>query len=432
MGRKWETLYEYYKSENAQERIAYLKRRRDEGQITSEEQAEYDKMQKTIENLPRVENIKEAIEALESNLEILKEEYNNREENVIIDKMEKEASKLEKEIEEKRKEAEKLHKVAENDDYWEKIFEVQNMEETLRTLKDELSETTKKESKNPKLAGLSKQELRKEIFKTAGQISRCNVAAELYIRGESQETIDIAVKKDPHYRKFTAKDPLPLSRKEREPQEIEETVHHIETETRTENNTQENEQYPIGVVQRGYEPVVGNKEEHLNDDSENEQTQALISFDEIRDRHKILSRIAKIPLIGKLAEKRLNKIVEKEYRESREKAQQAIQESTEAEQDSQLEESSQTELETTRVLTSRERRANFIKGLSDYDIADIAEKGIKSLEEQRKKDILLEAKEKAILNQDKKYSKPGKPTYSEKSGDTTQIESKYYDREEEK
>ena len=413
MDRKWVMLYEYYKSDNAQERIAYLKERIDNGQATSEEQKEYDKMQKAMNNLQKIGNIKNAIEALETNLDILKEEHNNRKDNAIIDRMEKEVTKLEKEIEEKRTEAKKMHD--ENDDYWKKVFEVQNMEDTLKSLKDELSETTKKQSNNSELARLSKQELRKEIFNTAAQISKCNVAAELYIRGESDKTINLAIKKDTHYKKFTAKDPLPKSRKEREPGKKAKITRNVEIQRENQpisgniENTVTHEgtgreiiQDPITVIQA--EPTGGTVE----------HTTALVDYKSIIKQHPILERMTKIPLLKKFAKNRLNKIVEEAYKNRKNSVIQQMGEEI-------IEEPAE----------KREtKREKFIRGLSSFDVLDIAEKGIESLEEQRKKDKLLEAKERAILTQDRKFSKPGKLSYSERSGDNTQVKAKFLNDEE--
>lgn len=436
MARKWEQLYEYYKSDNANERMKYLKFRVDEEQAVPEEKEEYDKMQRVIAYLPEIENLREAIEALETNLEILKEEYANREENLIIEKTENKVASLEKEIEEKRAEAEELHKNAEDDEYWKKIFEVQDMEAALGMLKNELRETEKTKSKYPELNKLSNKDLRKEIFNTAGQISKCHVAAELYMRGESKETISFAIKRDNKFKRYTAKEPLPLTRKEMEQRKNEressenivENTNNASIETVAQETNNVEPIYSDPVI----EPI--RDEDNILDEG---QTQSLINFEQIRSNHRILSALAKVPLIGRLAENRLNKIVEKEYRNIREQLREENQgintggglqkpEQTQTEQ----------ELEATRVLSTRERRSKFIKDLSKYDVTDIAEKGINVLEKQRREEKLLEAKEKAVLRQN--YGEQnGIPNstrlgnnYSEKSGDQQQLDARYNDDDE--
>ena len=413
MSGRWENLYEYYKSNNAQERMEFLKNKIDKEQATPEEEKEYKKMKRVEGYLPLVDNLRDAIDALDSNLEMLKEEYNNREENATIERIEKEAAKLEKEIEEKRAEAEKLHEVAENDDYWDKIFEVQNMEDTLGTLKEELSETQKKESKYPELAGLSQEELRKEIFKTSGQISRCNLAAELYMRGESQETIKFAVKKYNKKQKFTVKDSLPLTREELEQKQEESREDDVtntgETKKIEEPVTKKLDsragrkivQDPIGVI-------------HGADES-----RQLLNIEEIRAKHGILSRLAKIPLLGKIAERRLNTLVEKEYKELKEefKRSHIEAEHTEANQPEQ-----------SKIESSKEKRAKFIESLSEYDVTAIAEKGIDKLDEERKREKLIDAKERAVLRQNEKFG----DNYSQRSGDQSQLNEMYKDDGEER
>ena len=416
MSRRWEMLYDYYKSAEAQERIEYLKTRMDEGEVPTEVTEEYNKMQKVINYLPKVDNLREAIESLESNLEILKEEYSFREENSIVEKMKNKAADLEKRIEEKRAEAEKLHEVAEDDDYWKKVFEVQDMEAALGTLKGELSEKQNIASKHPELSGFSKDDLRKEIFKTAGQISKCHVAAELYMKGESSETIEFAVKKDNKFKRYKAEDPLPLTRKEREQRkqqrqetrdlEVEESSENIAEAERIENSSEQSPvQEPIGVVRN----------------IDEEPTQALVNIDEIKNKHGFLSTLAKVPLLGRFAKRRLDKIVEKEYREIRDH----LRETIERDNADSLQNEGQSEQgnEPKTVLNSREERAKFIKGLSAYDVTDIAEKGLESLEKQRRAEKLLEAKESAVLRQNAKFGQD----YSDRSGDQAQLDARYND-----
>ena len=85
--RKWEETYEEYKSAERQPRFLELKFRLENnstdktGQIhmTKEEYDEYQKMKKIMDNLPKVDNLKEYMNRLEADFSKLKNEYNLRE-----------------------------------------------------------------------------------------------------------------------------------------------------------------------------------------------------------------------------------------------------------------------------------------------------------------------------------------------------------------
>lgn len=475
MSRKWEQLYEYYESTEAQERMAELKSKREDGQATPEEISEYNKMRKIIGYLPEVENLKVAIDALENNLEILKEEYNAREEaekeikehKDSLRKKEKEADKLEKEIDKLRTKAENLHEVAENDKYWNAIFEVQSKEEDLLRLNNEIKEHKEKKmpesvSIHDELSGLSKEDLRKEIFKTAGQINKCNLAARCMLEGQSKHDINLKVNKNWVNRKLTSKTPLPLTRKERE-QKMEEktaekaaekTEHTTESNSEQEldseqiqhienvqNNSQENgtratvdmsdapayvenifreeeakrqqerasaearRQQAVKAAARGQEATVDNnsQEPQVQNDNLEDRALAMIPLDDIKReaenkakrKHWIRNLVSKIPFATKsqnLMEKYIKTEVDQRVEKEIARAKKAISEvegtfKTEqakvAQEQQQAKVAQEQEQQQAKISSSRQQRNEFIKGLSNFDVMDIAEKGIDGMQEEK-------------------------------------------------
>ena len=497
--RKWEQLYDYYKSDKAKERIDFLKSKIDEKQATPDEVKEYNKMKKVVGYLPEVENLIEGIKALEDNLEILKEEFYAREDEAKSKRkassLENKASKLETEIETDRKAAQKIledikdkiqkeindrqvkieslekdngdgkhddeiaklqeeqeglreQKKSEKDRYDKAVFAIQEKEEKLRGYEEIKESVEQKEAKHPELANLSKTQLRKEIFKTAGQISRCNFAARCFMQGYSRQTIDLKVNREWKNRTFTAKDPLPLTRKEREQkkgekaaektndspkviEKIEEKKNDIQTESKKDDDKQQSDATSkiqleaTRVIQEGFKPLVENikSKSKSNDDYSNDptKTQALIDIEQIKSEHPILSRLSRVPGLGRIATRRLNKIIEQAYKEKRAEVKAQV----EAQAETQVEAKTAEQEEQTQF---KSKRSEFIKGLSDYNVMDIAEKGVNGIESERKTDKLKAAKEAAMERQNKKFG----DAYSERSGDKAQTEARYNDDENER
>ena len=74
MGKKrnWEIQYEKYKTSEMKTKFEELKDKFERKTITKEENAEYQKMKKVMGNVPKVDNIKEYMDKLESELTALK------------------------------------------------------------------------------------------------------------------------------------------------------------------------------------------------------------------------------------------------------------------------------------------------------------------------------------------------------------------------
>ena len=233
--RNWEIQYEKYKSPETQARFNELKSKFESKTITREENEEYQKMIKIMGNLPKVDNIMEYMDKLESDLDILKEEYMTRKKEI---QKEKDISDLDKEINanlkrqeellEKKKENEKkIGQSKDNDEIVKLQKENEDIDGELSKLKYQAGENNKKfaELHNPNspnqvgkrkesLAKYSDEDLRAKCFETSAMLSKCNLVARNLMNGLSIASIQVKLEGWKN-RKFTSKDSLPLSKKEK-------------------------------------------------------------------------------------------------------------------------------------------------------------------------------------------------------------------------
>ena len=236
--RNWEIQYEKYKDSETQARLDELKDKFESKTITREENDEYQGMKKIMENLPKVDNVKEYMDKLESDLAILKEEYEARkqgEQNEIdLANLDKEIDanlKRQDEIIAKKKENKKKIEQSKDSDEIERLQkENDDIDEELANLKFQAGENNKKfaklhdsDSQNQAgaqmstkryLARFTNEDLRVKCFEISTMLSKCNMVASNLMKGLSIDSIQVKLEgwKD---RKFTSKDPLPLTRKEK-------------------------------------------------------------------------------------------------------------------------------------------------------------------------------------------------------------------------
>ena len=236
--RNWEIQYEKYKDSATQSRLDELKDKFESKTITREENDEYQGMKKIMENLPKVDNVKEYMDKLESDLAILKEEYEARkqgEQNEIdLANLDKEIDanlKRQDEIIAKKKENKKKIEQSKDSDEIERLQkENDDIDEELAKLKFQAGENNKKfaklhdsDSQNQAgaqmstkryLARFTNEDLRVKCFEISTMLSKCNMVASNLMKGLSIDSIQVKLEgwKD---RKFTSKDPLPLTRKEK-------------------------------------------------------------------------------------------------------------------------------------------------------------------------------------------------------------------------
>ena len=476
--RKWEKAYEYYKSSEAKTKYNELKEKVDNKKAKQEELKEYNKMTKIFENLPKVENIKEYMEKLDKNLEILKKEYNLREDeeksNNQIKKLENESSKLDIAIQKQQEECEKIRAdqkqiqynintlVESNVDgkndaqindlrvqkkklesnYEKNLLSIQDKEDKIRdnkAKKEDIREDWKTKVGSPELVKYNKKQLRKECFETAGMINKCNVVARHLMEGFSRESIEMKLAKDWKDRKFTSKDPLPLTRKEREAKKERETIKKEtgeksdlgikETFTRQDyakvEDTKKMELPKENVLNKNDKGELNDPLDFGNGKVEEEKVEDLAEIDQFE---KAFPRLAKIlPKFIKNSrfaqaiasrENGSNKIKDDEELEKDDKQEIKTEPEVNAKPDVE-EEIDLTKIEKGLVeevdnLTDREK---FVRSLRTADILDVADRGINTIENERKNEKLAKAKQDAIDRQNAKFAAQGDENYSKRSGD---------------
>lgn len=237
--RKWEETYEEYKSQEKQLKFEDLKFKFEHNStdktaqihMTKEEYDEYQKMKKIMENLPKVDNLKEYMNRLEADFSKLKNEYNLREQQGK-DKDREDA--LEKEITENMKKHDEA--IARRKEISKKIAETTNPEEKakLEVEKDkidkEISDLRANTEKNNKeftdiksregqytfdksLKDYSIEDLKYNCQEIRSTISKCNLVANNLMKGLTRDSIQPKLEgwKD---RKLTSKEPLPARKQD--------------------------------------------------------------------------------------------------------------------------------------------------------------------------------------------------------------------------
>ena len=235
--RKWKIEYEKYKSTDTQVKLEELKNKLNTKTITRQEYDEYQKMLKVIDNLPKVDNVIEYMEKLDQDLETIKEEIKAREEQRQIEEKRIKPENLEKELEAnlnkqyeliaKRKEINKKIALSSDKQEIEKLkLEKEEVNQELSKLELQAKQnndifveihSTKKENKKLTKAYLAKysdEDLRAKCFEISAMISKCNMVASNLMKGLSKDSLQVKLEgwQD---RKFTSKEPLPLTRREK-------------------------------------------------------------------------------------------------------------------------------------------------------------------------------------------------------------------------
>lgn len=265
--RNWEIEYEKYKSADIQVKLEELKNKLNAKTITREEYDEYQKMLKIIDNLPKVDNVIEYMEKLDQDLGVIKEEIKAREEQKRIEEKRIKPENLEKELEAnlnkqyeliaKRKEINRKIALSSDEKEIEELkSEREDVEQDLSKLEFQVKQnneifaeihSNKKENKKltkTYLAKYSDEDLRAKCFEISAMISKCNMVASNLMKGLSRESLQVKLDgwKD---RKFTSKDPLPLTRKEKAVKQQGQAQQQLQGKgaTKTVNKAE-----PIGVI----------------------------------------------------------------------------------------------------------------------------------------------------------------------------------------
>ena len=491
--RKWEKVYEYYKSPEALIKYNQLGEKVNTKKAKREEVDEYNKMSKIIDNLAKVKNIKEYMEKLDKNLEILKEEFYLRQDeekgNRQIKILENASAKLDIEVQKQQAECEQIRaeqKQIQNDinalmlsnvdgknndrisalrdkknklekDYEKTLLSIQAKEDKIRenkAKKEDIREDWKTKVGKPELAKYTKNELRKECFETAGLISKCHVVAGHLMEGLSRESIEMKLAKDWKDRKFTSKDPLPLTRKERELREEKKEEKPENPKVILDNNVlmdelkKLNPDVKMKMGNSGMDMVLDGDVSKLklpegfyyndkNGITNKHNTGGLYTYLNVKEG-KIEDEVGGLAEIDEFAKAypRLSKFLPKFIKNSnfaKKRAHMKLErmgyfDKTEDEQSAKKSENS--ELDLAKIKAGLEGKADefvdkdtttdrdkFVKSLKNANILDVADKGIDSIEGDRRAEKLAKAKQDAIDRQNAKFAAQGEADYSKKSGD---------------
>ena len=275
MGKKrnWEIQYEKYKTSEMKTKFEELKDKFERKTITREENAEYQKMKKVMGNLPKVDNIKEYMDKLESDLTALKEEYRARKQEEQKAQGEISYENLDKEINQNLEEQDKLlakrkennkqiaqstdkeeiaRLKAENTDIDQELSKLkfqaaQNNKAFIETQEKNAQKATAPKLTKAYLAKYSDEDLRTKCFEISTMLSKCNMIASNLMKGLSIDAIQVKLEGWKE-RKFTSKDSLPLTRKEKEAQAQAQSQSQTKIQSQGKTSNSNSVQQPIGVI----------------------------------------------------------------------------------------------------------------------------------------------------------------------------------------
>lgn len=275
MGKKrnWEIQYEKYKTSEMKTKFEELKDKFERKTITKEENAEYQKMKKVMGNVPKVDNIKEYMDKLESDLTALKEEYRARKQEEQEAQGEISYENLDKEINQNLEEQDKLlakrkennKQIAQSTDKEEiarlkaenadidqelsklKFQAAQNNKAFIETQEKNAQKATAPKLTKAYLAKYSDEDLRTKCFEISTMLSKCNMIASNLMKGLSIDAIQVKLEGWKE-RKFTSKDSLPLTRKEKEAQAQAQSQSQTKIQSQGKTSNSNSVQQPIGVI----------------------------------------------------------------------------------------------------------------------------------------------------------------------------------------
>lgn len=359
--RKWEKKYEEFKSAETKMKFDKLNEKVNSNQATKDELKEYKKMERIYGYLPQVENLKDAISLLNDRMEILEEEKNTR---INMAKIEK----IEAEIEADRKKYLEAQENGKED--FDKLVKIQDKEIKLNDMKKKVAK------RDPEFADMSNDDLKNEILVTKGQISKCHLAARCFMEGYSRDSIDLKVNKEWKNRRFTSKEPISKINKDSKDKSSGETKKDVPNVSKEQENKQ-----PIGVISKKMDSALDNLYQQQDKNDGNIQPLDINKIKEqIKEEHPWLTRFMKIPILGRLAKRNLHKYEQNLIYEEEKKAKEKIEEA---------------EKEKT---ASQEFKAKY--SLANYDVMDIAEKGVKGLDDERVENAKLRYEEMKKRAQD--------------------------------
>ena len=388
--KRWRVWYENYKGPNVQAKFEELKAKIQNKTISKEEYAEYQKMQKIMGNLPKVDNLIEFIDKLEGELEAYKEEYTtraNKPNTISVENLEKEMNlnmKQQDDLITKRKEInKKIAATTDREEIARLESEKENINQDLSKLRFQADRNNKEFAKiksekpeiqqsNNKFSRYSDEQLKTRCFEISSMLSKCDMVATNLMKGLSIDSIQVKLEgwKD---KKFTAKDPLPLTRKERgERQQPNQAIVHNSQEQENKLNGKENQQELLQIIH-----------------GTNSEPQPPVI---VNDFEKAFPKLAKrFPnMKDNFLGKALLKVKEffKPEQEEQEEQEEIGVNLQDLQQTQQLQQNDST--------TEKKKQNELFRDYLKYDVLEVAQKGVEQVREERiaqKKEEVRKAKE---------------------------------------
>jgi len=198
MGRKWEEKYNKYQNGDMDAKYTELQEKIQNKAATKEEYKELQEIEKTINNIPKVQNVLELREQLQKELNEIKAEIAriqtlkgaNEEERVLDDEVNKisaEISRVEKELKNKDLTPEQAEKL--NQEYANLIAKRDANNKKYQDIQKVFADN--KKSSSDKLNEMSMEELNSKAFELSTKISKCNMVANNLMRGLPWDKIEL-------------------------------------------------------------------------------------------------------------------------------------------------------------------------------------------------------------------------------------------------
>ncbi len=418
--RKWEVTYEEYKSQEKQLKFEDLKfkfennstEKMAQTHMKKEEFDEYQKMKRIMDNLPKVDNLKEYMDRLENDFSKLKKEYDLRTqqgkdkaredalEKYVVENMkqQEEAIARRKEVSKKIAEAKEPEEKAKLEGEKEKIDkELSELRTNVKENNKEFADLKSKEGQynfDKSLKDYSMEDLKYNCQEIRTTISKCNLVASNLMKGLSIESIQPKLEgwKD---RKLTSKDPLPVKAKQQE-----------------QVKGQEQDPAEAEKGRQGLAALVGKSERNQEDNGRDDDEALTDIVDRAYNRlpakqytfEEAFPRLAK--LFPKLANTRVGKkmLEIKQKRDERkvEREQEDVQSEPESNQQSnnnqeqQSHENNQEQQENNK--SENDKRKEF-RSYIKYNVLDVAERGFDTVRqedlEKRREEMQAKAKVKS-------------------------------------
>lgn len=463
MREKYKKIYEQIKSGELKDKISELQVKIDEKTATKEEYKEFKTLQTVLSNESKIDNVIEMKDIFEKEAESIEDEYLRRKNNPSKQKLESEITKLDAEIQKLTKREEdlnaKLKTNLSNDEKAKVEGELAKVRRNIDTNNSKFADTQRKisdidenkEEKN-KYSEMSDKKLEARYNNVKNKSAKCDLVLANLLTGKSWDTIDKKLDGFQN-RKFSAKEGIKnrLERKAEEKAKAEAEAEKTETEAEkdnteanegrtdtegTENVSKKDPEAEIGKDEepdKDEEPAKGEKTGEDEEHAKGEEETALVKQSRFA---KMFPTFAKW---GRAIKEKFAKLFAKKGKEEPAEEEPVIEET----------EISVDESAIAKELKEQEMKDKFYEKQAEELITStgkkfkdqykvVVDQGMDKTVDDRLSDAkerLAEAKQKAILAQDKKEKeaiddmiakgrniKQKKQSYSQRSGDEDPFE----------